>query len=286
VTVSPELQELNLGTARRRPRLPVVALAAAAVVCLILVCLIFADLVAPQNPDQQNLVIGAASRSGTHWLGTDELGRDVFSRLIAGTRAALIGPLAVALLTLCVGSSLGMAAGYLGGKTDTLIARTADLIWSLPALLVAVVVIGVVHGGYWLTVLVIAFLSLPHSIRLARSASLVQARLPYIDAARTLGLRRVEVMWRHVLPNIFPTVLATCLLDFVGALIGFSALAFLGVGVQPGSSDWGTMLAAGQQLISVNPWMIFGPGVAIILTAASVTVLGDWTYELLTKTRE
>jgi peptide/nickel transport system permease protein/glutathione transport system permease protein len=283
VSAVPELIDLGRG-ARQRRRLPFLTSLAAAVALVIVVCLVFGSAVAPQDPEHQDLIIGAATRSGSHWLGTDELGRDVFSRLVAGTGAALVGPLVVALLTLSIGSTLGACAGYFAGRIDAVIARAADLIWSMPALLVAVVIIGVVHGGYWLAAFVIAFLSLPHSIRLARSATRVQARLPYIDAARSLGLRHAAILWRHVLPNILPTLLATCLLDFVGALIGFSALAFLGVGVQPGSSDWGTMLAAGQQLISINPWMLFGPAFAIVLTAGSVTILGDWAYERLSET--
>jgi peptide/nickel transport system permease protein len=283
MTVSPEVIE-NTGPGHgRRRRLPVLTAVALVVLAALVVALLLGSLVAPHDPDAQDLVLGASGRSGEHWLGTDDLGRDVFSRMIAGTRAALLGPLVVALLTLFVGAPLGLAAGYFGGRVDGVISRFADLIWALPALLVAIVVLGFVDAGYWMAVAVIAFLSLPHMIRLSRSAALVQARLPYVEAVRTLGISTTRIMARHVFPNVSPTVLATFLLDFVGALIVFSSLAFLGIGLEPGSADWGTMLAAGRELLFVNPWLLLGPGIAIVVTAASITLLGDWVYERMSE---
>jgi peptide/nickel transport system permease protein len=283
MTVSPEvISEVGVDRAGRR-RLPVLTAIALVVAAAVAVAVVFGSHIAPHDPDAQDLILGASGRSAEHWLGTDDLGRDVFSRMIVGARAALIGPLVVALLTLLVGAPLGLMAGYYGGRVDGAISRGADLIWALPALLVAIVVLGVVDGGYWLTVAVIAFLSLPHMIRLSRSATLVQARLPYVDAVRTMGLSGPRIMARHVFPNVSPTIVATFLLDFVGALIVFSSLAFLGIGLEPGSADWGTMLASGRELLFVNPWLLLGPGIAIVLTAASVTLLGDWAYERLSE---
>jgi peptide/nickel transport system permease protein len=281
MTVSPDI--IGDARTRRTRRIPVLTALALAVVIVVVVALLFGSLVAPHDPDALDLVLGASGRNGEHWLGTDDLGRDVLSRMIVGTRAALVGPFVVAFLTLCVGAPLGLAAGYFGGRVDGVISRVADLIWALPALLVAIVVLGVVDGGYWLAVVVIAVLSVPHMIRLTRSATLVQARLPYVDAVRTLGLSAPRIMARHVFPNVSATILATSLLDFVGALIVFSSLAFLGIGVQPGSADWGTMLAAGRELLFVNPWLLLGPGIAIAVTAASVTLLGDWVYERMSE---
>ena len=281
MTTSPEIV---IEVARRkRRRLPFLTMVALIVIAAVLVALVLGSVVAPHDPDAQDLVVGASGRSGDHWLGTDDLGRDVLSRLIVGTRAALLGPLLVAFLTLGVGAPLGLAAGYYGGRVDGVISRFADLIWALPALLVAIVVLGVVDAGYWTAVAVIAFLSLPHMIRLSRSATLVQARLPYVEAVRTLGVPTRLILARHVLPNVSPTILATFLLDFVGALIVFSSLAFLGIGMEPGSADWGTMLAAGRELLFVNPWLLLGPGIAIVVTAASITLLGDWAYERMTE---
>jgi peptide/nickel transport system permease protein/glutathione transport system permease protein len=283
MTASPEvIVEVSVDRVRRR-RLPLLTAVALLIAAAVTLAVVFGSLIAPHDPDAQDLILGASGRSGGHWLGTDDLGRDVFSRMIVGARAALLGPLVVAFLTLLVGAPLGLMAGYYGGRVDGTISRGADLIWALPALLVAIVVLGVVDGGYWLTVAVVAFLSLPHMIRLSRSATLVQARLPYIDAVRTLGLSGTRIMFRHVFPNVSPTIVATVLLDFVGALIVFSSLAFLGIGFEPGSADWGTMLASGKELLFINPWLLLGPGIAIVLTAASITLLGDWLFERLSE---
>jgi peptide/nickel transport system permease protein len=282
MTVAPEV----VAEVPSRPghaRIPLLTAIALGVLVTLVVALIFGSMLAPHDPDEQNLILGASGRSSGHWFGTDDLGRDVFSRVVVGTRAALIGPLVVAVLTLFVGAPLGLAAGYFGGRVDGSISRGADLIWALPALLVAIVVLGVIDGGYALMVAVIAFLSLPHMIRLSRSATLVQARLPYVDAARTLGLSSTRILARHVLPNVSPTIVATFLLDFVGALIVFSSLAFLGIGIEPGSANWGTMLASGRELLFVNPWLLLGPGLAIVVTATSVTLVGDWLFERLSE---
>jgi peptide/nickel transport system permease protein len=266
-------------TRRRRTRMPVLVVMAELFALLVVVLAVFGKWITPQNPQAQNLLLGVASPSGSHWLGTDQLGQDVLSQLIAGTGVAVIGPLCVALGTVVMGASLGALAGYRGGVVDALTNRLADLMYALPALLVIIVIVGVVGGGYWFAVVVLTVLSIPGEIRLCRSAASVQARFPYIEAARTLGLSTPRILFRHILPNIMPTVIATFLLDFVGALIGLSGLAYLGLGVSPGTPDWGSMLQAGQNLLTSNPWMSLGPGVMIALTATSATLIGDWVYD-------
>lgn len=267
------------GVRRRRRPMPATIVVALAVVVLAVLTGVFGPLLAPQHPDAQNLLLGAVPPDQQHWLGTDQLGRDVFSRLIVATGSALLGPAVVAVVTMVLGSGLGLIAGTFGGRVDAVISRVADLIWSLPGLLVAIVVIGVIQGGMALTILVVAFISIPHAIRQTRSATLTQVGLPYVEAARTIGLRRGTIMWRHLLPNVRATVLTTALLDFVTALLVFAALAFLRIGVEPGVANWGTMLADGQTLIFINPLLITAPALAIIAIAAAVTVIGDWAHE-------
>jgi ABC-type dipeptide/oligopeptide/nickel transport system permease subunit len=263
----------------RRRRVSALTEAAGAIVLLMLACVVAGPWIAPHDPSAQNPLLGPTGPGAGHWLGTDQLGRDVLSRVIIGARPALIGPICIAAATVVVGASLGLLAGYRGGVADALLNRFADLVYALPALLVTMVIVGVAGGGYWLAVTVLIILSLPGEIRLCRSATIVQARLPYVDAAQTLGITARRVMFGHILPNIMPTVVATFLLDFAGALVGFSSLAFLGFGVQPGSPAWGSMLAEGQSLIFVNPWLSLAPAIMLILTTASVTLLGDWVYD-------
>jgi peptide/nickel transport system permease protein len=265
--------------ARSRARVPVLVIIAGVVALGIAVLAVFGGWLTPYDPTAQNLLLGATGPGNGHWLGTDDLGRDIASLVIAGTRIAVVGPLVVAFATVAVGAALGILAGFRGGLADVLTNRFADLMYALPALLVIVVVVGVVGGGYWLAVLVVTLLSVPGEIRLCRSATMVQARLPYVEAARTLGLPASRIMFRHILPNIAPTVIATFLLDFVGALISLSGLAYLGLGAPPGAPDWGTLLQQGQEQITVNPWMSLAPGIMIMATATSVTLIGDWLYD-------
>jgi len=261
----------------------VVPLLGGAALLAVLVCVVSGAALAPQDPTAQHPTLSVTGPGPGHPLGTDQLGRDVLSQLIAGARSAVIGPLAVAVGCVLIGVAAGMAAAYFGGVVDTVVNRFADLVYALPALLIAVVVVGVLGGGYWKTAAVLLVLTIPFEIRLCRSAAQVQVRQPYVDAARTLGLSPWRILFRHVLPNIVPTVLATFLLDFVGALISFAALSYLGLGVPAGTPDWGSMLAAGQQLITENPWLSIAPAVLIIITAASATLLGDWAHERLSR---
>lgn len=260
-------------------RMPVLVLCAAGFLGLIAVVAIFGSLIAPKDPDSQDLFLNASMPSGSHWLGTDQLGRDVFSRVIVGTSNAVLGPVIVALGTVSVGAALGLVAGYRGGLFDTVASRCADLMYALPGLLVIIVLAGVVGGGYWFAVGILTVLSIPGAFRITRSAALAQVRLPYVEAARTLGLSAPRVLGRHVLPNILPTVVASFLLDIVAALIGLSGLSYLGIGVPPGTPDWGAMLQEGQALLAENPWLTLAPSIMIMLTATSVTLLGDWVYD-------
>lgn len=265
------------GAGRRRP--PLLVVLAAAGVAGIALLVVAGAWLAPYDPERQNLLLSAAGPGGGHWLGTDALGRDVLSQVMAGARTAVTGPLCVAVGTVVLGVPLGVAAGYRGGVLDAAANRLADLIHALPAMLLIIVVVGVIGGGYAFAVAVLTVLSLPAEIRLCRSATAVQARLPYVEAARTLGLSAPRIMFRHVLPNIAPTVVATFLLDFVGALISLSGLSYLGLGAPPGTPDWGELLQQGQSLLAVNPYMSLAPGLMIIITATGVTLLGDRAYD-------
>ncbi|MEL5953547.1 ABC transporter permease [Streptomyces sp. CLV115] len=267
--------------AKGRHRIRAVPLVCGILLLFVFLVTVTGQALAPHDPGAQNPALSVSAPGPGHLLGTDQLGRDVLSQLIGGTRSALLGPLVVALGCLAVGAGLGMAGAYFGGITDSLVGRFADLVYALPALLIAIVAVGVLGGGYWVTAAVLLVLSVPGQIRLCRSATMVHVRLPYVDAARTLGLSPWRILLRHILPNTLPTVFATFLLDFVGALIGFTAMSYLGLGVPGGSPDWGRMLADGQALIAENPWLSMAPAVLLCLTAASASLLGDWLQEQL-----
>lgn len=261
----------------------IVALAILAVTFLFM-CL--GRWITPFDPSQQDLMLGITKPSATHWLGTDELGRDILSRVIVGTSGAVVGPFFVALFAILIGTLLGMFAGYRGGVPDTLIGRFVDIVYALPSLLIAIVVIGISGGGYLAVVLVLAFLSLPTAVRMVRSATISEASKPYVEAAKSLRLHPLRIMSRHIFPNILATVVVTFLLDFVIAMIAFSALAFLGFGVEPGSADWGVMIAEGRSQLFLNPAYALAPALMLILVAAAGTLLGDAVYARITAAKE
>jgi peptide/nickel transport system permease protein len=274
--------EFPVETASRRRNLPPVSVLLALVfLALVVLCAIFGSHIAPHNPEAQDLSNALQPAGGGHLLGTDDFGRDVLSRVIAGARTALVGPLLVALGAMLIGSLFGLLAGYYGGRTDEAIMRVVDVVYSIPALLVVIVVAGVVGGGYFLAVALLTVLFSPNDTRLIRAATLEQRPRPYVEAAQALGLSDRKVMVRHIWPNVLPVIVANSFLTFAFALVSIAGLAFVGIGVDPSSPDWGRMLYDGRELIFQNAWTAIAPALAIVLTALSVNLIGDWTFEVL-----
>jgi peptide/nickel transport system permease protein len=265
----------------RRRRVNVVISLCILVVGGVVVMAILGSLIAPDDPNAQNLVIGLSKPSGAHWLGTDALGRDVFSRLISGARTAFVGPLVISAGSLVIGNFLGLLAGYRGGRVDSVIMRWVDLMWSIPSLLVIIVVAGALGGGYWLAVGLLVVLSVPFDTRIVRGSALEQTPRPYVEAAKTLGVSDWRIMLLHVWPNVSPVAVANTFLVFAGSLVALSGLSFLGLGVPPGTPDWGLMLAEGRDLLFANPVATLAPGAMIVITATSMNLIGDWLYEQL-----
>ena len=275
-----EKQEAG-GRVRRHVASPVIWLSFV-VVAGVLVMAAFGALLAPQSPSAQHLAIINAPPTGAHWLGTDALGRDVFSRVIAGARTAFFGPLVIAAASFVLGNLLGLFAGYRGGLADAIIMRWVDFMWSLPALVVLIVVAGAVGSSYWLAVVVLIVLTVPFDTRVIRGATLEQVPRPYVEAAKTLGVPRWKIMLFHVWPNISPVAVANTCLVFAGSLVTLAGLEFLGLGLPPGTPDWGLMLSQNEALLFTNPLATIAPGVMLVLTAIAMNLIGDWLYEQLT----
>ncbi|HZV72288.1 MAG TPA: ABC transporter permease [Conexibacter sp.] len=265
----------------RGRRLPVLVALATIVIAAVLACALLGAAIVPHDPDAQDLLAGLQSPSASHLLGTDDAGRDILSRVIVGARFAVLGPAIVVLGAAAIGTLLGLVAGYYGGWRDSAIMRTIDLVYALPALLVVVVLIGVLGGGYFIAVAILVALTGPVDGRLIRAATLEQRSLPYVDAARTLGLSRRKIMFRHIWPNVMPLIVANGFLNFAYSLVALSALSFLGLGVPPGTADWGRMLSDNLPLIHDNPLAALAPGIALVLTAVAMNLVGDWAYEQL-----
>jgi len=263
----------------RPRRTPVTVWIAMAFVAMAIVCAAFGRQIAPYPPNEQGLLLGDSPPSAEHWAGTDLLGRDVLSRTIVGARTALVGPAVVAAGAFAIATILGLWGGYVGGATDSLVMRWVDFMFALPGPLIAIVIVGVVGGGFWTAVAVLVVLFTAPDTRIVRSAVLEQRPLPYIEAARTLGIPRRRIMFRHIFPNILPLIAAYVVLDFAFALVSLAALSFLGLGVPPGTPDWGRMLFENRTILLTNPMAALLPATAIVVTAASINIIGDWTYE-------
>ncbi len=269
-----------LPTRRLRLRAPSPIIAAAVlVVAVVIVLALFGQWLEPRPPQLQYLLDVNKPPNHAHWLGTDALGRDITSRVIAGAKTALLGPLVVAATGAVLSSLLGIASGYFGGAIDMVIQRYVDFMFALPGLLIAIVVVGVVGGGYWLAVVVLSLLNFSGDVRIVRGAVIEQRPLPYVEAARTLGVPRRRIMYVHILRNIVAILFANAALDFALALVALAGLAFLGLGSELGSPEWGRMLAENKDILFTNPAAALAPGVAIVFVATSVTLIGDWIYD-------
>ena len=264
---------------RRRVSVPVVL--AMIILLVAIVCAVAGSWIAPHDPNEQDLFGSLQGPSRAHLLGTDDLGRDILSRTIVGARTAIIGPALIAAGAMLLGNFFGVLAGYRGGAADSAISRIVDFVYALPALLVAIVVVGVLGGGYFLAVGLLLVLFAPVDTRIVRAATLEQRNRPYVEAARLLGLSDRRIMYRHVWPNVLPVALANAFLTFAFAIVALASLSFLGLGVGPGTPDWGRMLSDSRNLLLDVPEAALAPGIAIVLVAVSVNIFGDWLSERL-----
>lgn len=264
--------------ATKRRRVPVGIGIAFAVASLSLVMVVFPQL-APYDPafiDATSILEGP---SMAHFLGTDQLGRDVLSRVIAGARTAVLAPLGLACGTVLLALLLGLIAGYARGWADTVLGRIIDVLYAVPALLVAIVVVGVTGGGFTMALMILLIFGLPSPFRLFRAAGMERVNLPYMEAARAVGLSHARIIFTQLLPNLRPLLVSVLFLQFTYGLIEVSSLSFLGLGVPPGSADWGRMMFENRATVSANMWATAAPGIALVALAVSTNVIGDWMYD-------
>lgn len=216
-----------------------------------------------------------------HLLGTDELGRDTLLFTLAGTYSAIVGPFIIATGSMLLAVIVGTLAGYLRGSTDWIIGRIVDILLSLPVMLVALVIAGVFGAGYWVTVIMLIFLFAPSDIRIVRAGVTEQAPRPYVEAAQMLSLSPVRIMYRHIVPNVWPLIVTNLMLNIAIALVTLSSLSFLGIGVAPGTPDWGRQISDGRSLMFDNAALLVVPAVLIVLVAMAINVVGDWLGDRL-----
>ncbi len=253
-------------------------------VVLLLFAACLAPLLAPHAPDDQMrtaILHPPTWFFGSYPLGTDDLGRDVFSRLLYGARLSLsIGAVVVAQAFL-VGTLLGLIAAFAGGMIEALIMRLMDIMLALPTLLLAIAVVAILGPGLFNAMLAVAIVQLPGFVRLTRAAVLVERSKDYVAAARMAGAGRARLMFLTVLPNCLAPLIVQASLGFSGAILDTAALGFLGLGAQPPTPEWGTMLADALQFVQSAWWVVTFPGLAILITVLGFNLMGDGLRDAL-----
>jgi peptide/nickel transport system permease protein len=259
---------------RRLLRRPLAVVGLAVVAAFVAVA-VAAPLVAPYDPIKTNFVAVRKAPSDAYRLGTDEVGRDVLSRLIWGARASLLAGVIPVTLALVVSVPLGLLSGCAGGWLDGLIMRITDAMLAIPFLIVAIALAAFLGPSLVNAMIAIGIAALPTFVRLARGSALAVTTEEYIESARSLGCSRVRIAVRHVLPNIVPPLLIQSSLTAAAAIIAEASLSFLGLGQQPPAPSWGSMLNAAQRYLVQAPWMAIYPGLMIFGIVMSLNVLGD-----------
>ena len=257
------------------------ALVGLAVVVLFIVLALFAPWIAPQDPIAASWAAIRKAPSAQYWLGTDEIGRDVLSRVIWGTRASLLAGVVSVSISLLIGVPLGMAAGCLGGAVDAVISRITDAFLACPFLILAIALAAFLGPSLTNAMIAIGVSAAPIFVRLARGQVLSVKVEDYVEAARAVGNSPLRIALRHILPNITAPLIVQATLAIAAAVIAEASLSFLGLGQQPPAPSWGSMLNTAKNYIDNSPWMAISPGVAIFLLVLSFNLLGDGLRDAL-----
>ena len=252
-----------------------------ALVILIVLIAIFAPYLAPQDPYDGNMRNVLQPPSSEHLLGTDKLGRDTFSRIICGTQVSLFMTICLVLLLAIVGTIVGVLSGYFGGKIEIVLMRLADMMLSFPGVVLAIAIAGILGGSIVNTILALLIVGWAKYARLVRSLVIKLRNNDFIIAAQVNGTKTINILTRHILPNILPMIVITGAMDIGTMIMEIAGLSFLGFGAQPPTPEWGLMLNEGRQYIQTSPWLMVYPGVAIFIVVAIFNLWGDSLRDVL-----
>lgn len=242
---------------------------------------IFAHFLTPYDPIEQDMLNKLQPPSSEHWFGTDNFGRDIFSRVIQGAGITMfVGFFSVA-LGAAVGIFLGIISGYYGGKIDSIIMRIMDIFLAFPGILLALAIVSVLGGGLFNVILAVSISSIPIFARITRASTLTIKKLEYIDAMRALGASDRRIIFKHIFPNITSPIIVQATLNIATAIISASGLSFLGLGAQPPTPEWGAMLSEGRNFLFNAPHVALFPGLAIVIVVLAFNLLGDGLRDAL-----
>ncbi|MDU4961868.1 MAG: ABC transporter permease [Sporomusaceae bacterium] len=250
-------------------------------VLLVILFALLAPWLAPYDPYDAVLRHSLQAPSQEHLFGTDKLGRDCLSRILYGTRVSLLMTLAVVAIITVVGTFVGVVAGYAGGRLDTVLMRIVDMMLAFPGIVLAIAIAGMLGGNIINAILALAAVNWTKYARLGRSLTLKLRERDFIAAAVTSGTRPLHILWRHILPNILPTIVVTAAMDIGVMIMELAGLSFLGFGAQPPTPEWGLMLNEGRQHIQTAPWLMLYPGAAILIVVAIFNLWGDSLRDIM-----
>ena len=251
------------------------------ILVLLILCALFADFIAPHPYDLQDYAHTFESPSADHLFGTDNFGRDILSRVIHGARISLVVGFSSIITAIIVGGLLGAISGYYGGRLDNILMRAMDILMSIPGMLMAISLAAAMGPGLTNMVIAIAIADIPGYARVVRSSVLTIKDQEYIEAAQSIGASDARIILKHIIPNCIAPIIVQATLGMAGAILSASSLSFLGLGIQPPTPEWGSMLSAARQYIMNYPHMCIFPGLAIMITIFALNMLGDGLRDAL-----
>ena len=258
---------------KNRIRMKLILFAALAATLLLIT--IFAKYICPYDPYAQDLSQAMQPPSATHPMGTDTYGRDMLSRVLIGAQTSISSTFALVAIITVFGTIVGIFCGYYGGVVDSVMMRISDICLAFPGLVFAMAVAAILNGGVQNAVIALALISWPKYSRIARSQTLSMKSLPYMQAAQLAGDSALQMIVRHVLPNIVGPILVTSMLDIGTMMMEIAGLSFLGLGAQPPVAEWGSMMSSGRSMLQTYPWIVLSPGLAIFVSVVIFNLLGD-----------
>lgn len=277
----PESQIKMVWSSLKKNKAAMVSLAFIIILVVIAVVTSLFPQVLPYNPYEENMTHNFIKPCKEYWFGTDQLGRDIFSRILVGTRISLtVGIVAVA-ISMTAGVFLGSVSGYLGGRIDSVIMRIMDIMLSIPSILLAIAFMAALGQGIDKAIIAISLVSIPEYARIVRGEVLSVKQNDYVQAAKVIGNKNGRIIFRHVLPNVLSSIIVRGTLGISSAILDAAALGFLGLGVQPPAAEWGDMLGRSRNYIFQSPYTLIFPGLAITLTVLAFNLLGDGLRDAL-----